>query len=196
VTDRLPLEQIRARLEDAMGTDGPIPDWLEEACARLTRFRNLLDRRRLFDVSTVGARIRTAREVKGYTQRQLAARLGLKHPAHIQEWERENRDVPARWFLRLAIAVGVKPEWLLHGGDVGGPRYGAREAPKKLTRVGWCHTTRLERRKRLAQLELERVRALRMDAGPALPSGQRPPSPPSPHACAPPERPEGSAEGG
>ena len=179
-----------------MGTDGPIPDWLDEACARLIRFRNLLDRRRLFDVSTVGARIRAAREVKGYTQRQLAARLGYKHAAHIQEWERENRDVPARWFLRLAVAIGVKPEWLLHGGDVGGPRYGERQAPKKLTRVGWCHTTRLERRKRLAQLELERVRALKMDREPALHSrssacgGQAlPPAPPSPSSlpgCGPP----------
>ncbi len=149
-----------------------LPDWLDEACARLMNFRAMLERRRLFDVSTVGARIRTAREVKGYTQRQLGARLGLRRASVIQGWEKGERDVPARLFQKLAVALGVSPGWLLEGGDVpGGPAYGQRQAPKKLVRVGWCHTTRLSRRKRLAELELERVRALRMDRGPPLPSG-------------------------
>jgi len=197
VSEPLTAEEVRARLEDAMGT-GPLPDWLDEACARLTNFRAMLERRRLFDVSTVGARIRTAREVKGYTQRQLGARLGLKHAAVIQAWEKGERDMPALLFRKLATACGVSTLWLLEGGDVpGGPAYGNRQAPRKLVRVGWCHKTRLERRKRIAELELERVRALRMDRGARLPSeAYRAGSLPAPPALAPASPPPAIEPGG
>ncbi len=165
----LTVEAVRARLEAAMGL-GQLPDWLDEAERQILAHQAMKRRRRLFDVSSVAARLRTAREVRGYTQRQLAARLGMKHHWSIQGFETGVRDVPARLFPKLCVALGVTPAWVLAGGDAGGPAYDRREAPRKLVRVGWAHQTRLEKARRRAALELERVRALKMSAGPASPS--------------------------
>lgn len=154
----LTVDEIRARLEEAMRS-GPLPDWLDEACARLAAEERRKERQRVYDVSTVGARIRTAREVRGYTQKQLAARIKM-FPLELAGAERGTKDLRAKFVPRLCTALGVAAAWLLMESDEGGPPVPSH-LQVKLKRIGWAEASAKAKHKQIARAELERCRGLR-----------------------------------
>ena len=154
----LTIEEIRRRLEEAMET-GPLPDWLDEACARLVAHRRMRTKERIYDVSTVGARIRTARESVGYTQKQLANRCGI-WPPEMSAIENGKRDLEARFIRRLANALRITEAWMLMESDEGGPPIPERLLVK-VKRVGWNQMSAKAKHKQIARAELERCKGLR-----------------------------------
>jgi transcriptional regulator with XRE-family HTH domain len=63
---------------------------------------------------TPGERIRSAREglnLKGY---ELAAKVGV-HSGTLSKWEKGKRIPDAASRAKLAAALGVRQEWLIHG---------------------------------------------------------------------------------
>ena len=61
---------------------------------------------------TVAERLKTARERKGLTQRQMAARVGVTQPT-IQVWESGEHAPRARLLRKVAEAYGLKPADLI-----------------------------------------------------------------------------------
>lgn len=57
-------------------------------------------------------RIRELREQHGYTQRQLAEKLGMLQPQYFR-YEQGTRDVPSELLIRLADIYGVSIDYLL-----------------------------------------------------------------------------------
>lgn len=166
----LSLEEARRRIVEALGVSAPehapAAWWLDEATRIIHRYRQRLEQRRIYDVSTVGARIRTAREIRGLTQHQLAARLtkpsrGRKAVGwDVSNWEQERRDLPYELLQPLCIALAVSEAWLLGDSDAGGP-----PAPRgllvKQRLVDWSHASLETKKKAWARAELERLRGLR-----------------------------------
>jgi transcriptional regulator with XRE-family HTH domain len=112
-------ESIKARIRDASGATGE--DWLDEACRMLEAYRNRLSCKRVYDATTIGNRIRIAREAAGLTQRELAFRIGV-HPRFISGWENGRLRLPARKIPGLCMSLGVKRGWLLFFEETGGPK--------------------------------------------------------------------------
>lgn len=68
----------------------------------------------------IHSRIKSQRLVHGLTQESLAKKLGINRVS-ISQWERGDTSPKGNNLVRLAEILGVKPEWLLFGGDtVGG----------------------------------------------------------------------------
>jgi transcriptional regulator with XRE-family HTH domain len=112
-------DAIKARIQEACGVTSE--DWLEEACRMLVAHRNLRNRTRTYDATTIGNRIRIAREAAGLTQRELAFRIGVSH-FWVAGWERGLRPLPARKIPGLCMSLGVKRGWLLFFEEGGGPK--------------------------------------------------------------------------
>lgn len=151
------LEEIRALLEEAMGYRGE--HWLEEAVRRLEAHRRAGSFRRLYDVSTVGMRIRTARECVGLTQAQLARRMGW-HPWAVSNLETGRVMLDAKKVPGLAVCLMVTPKWLLMESDEGGPPLPSAVL-RKQHRVNWARASGKEKLRARAKAELERLRGLR-----------------------------------
>ena len=151
------LEEVRALLEAAMGYAGE--HWLEEAVRRLEAHRNISSFQRIYDVSTVGMRIRTAREVVGLTQAQLARRMGL-HPWTVSNLETGRTHLDAAKVPGLAACLLVSRAWLLMESDEGGPPLPSRVL-RKQHRVNWTKASGKEKKKARMKAELERLRGLR-----------------------------------
>lgn len=71
-------------------------------------------------MDTMGKRIRTLREAKGWTQQELAERLtdrGAKVSGNaVSQWERDEiENIKLRTFLALVEVLGTTPEYLVHG---------------------------------------------------------------------------------
>jgi transcriptional regulator with XRE-family HTH domain len=62
----------------------------------------------------IGARIRTAREEQGWTQDQLAAAVGVSRSA-VAQWETGRAGQVTTNLTRVATALGVGVEYLMHG---------------------------------------------------------------------------------
>lgn len=152
------LEEMRRRLEFAMDT-GPRDDWFEEAERRLYADQNKRANKRMYDVSTVGARIRTGREIVGLTQKQLASRLGV-HPWWVSNWERGTRDLHAAKLQGLCLIIACSQAWLLGESEEGGPPVPLRQL-RKPHRPGWAHESNLTKQRARAKAELDRLRGLR-----------------------------------
>jgi transcriptional regulator with XRE-family HTH domain len=60
----------------------------------------------------LGRRVRELRHARGWTQTELAARVGVKQSA-IGKIERGESDIPVTTLTRLAEALGVSPGSLL-----------------------------------------------------------------------------------
>lgn len=131
------LEEIRTRLIDAMAL---LPeehaDWLQHAEAQLYAHRACLHRfKRMYDVSSVGGRIRTARVALGMSQEQLAIRMGPDiYQGDVSGWERGKRALPADKLRTLCAICGVSKEWVLGMSDDGGPGVPGEQLRKKVTR--------------------------------------------------------------
>lgn len=169
------LEEARSRLEEALGVSG-VDWWLDEAVRVVMAYRALCERRRVYDVSTVGMRIRTAREIVGLTQHALAARLGKNKRGktsigwNVSNWERGVQDLPAEFLRPLCTILGVTHAWLLGDSDEGGPPMpGGILRKQKL--VNWSAKTIREKKRVWAKAELERLRGLRPPKEPRAAKG-------------------------
>jgi transcriptional regulator with XRE-family HTH domain len=67
----------------------------------------------------IGLRIRERRRELGYSQQQLAERMGATQP-RISAWEKGRREPGYDNLLRLTSALGVTVDWILRGGEVRG----------------------------------------------------------------------------
>lgn len=76
------------------------------------------------ELNTVGARIKWAREQKGWTQEQLGERLGVDR-THVSKWETDQVAPRGAARLRIGRATGVSYEWLRTG-----------EGPRELPELG------------------------------------------------------------
>jgi transcriptional regulator with XRE-family HTH domain len=64
----------------------------------------------------IGARIRSAREEQGWTQDQLAEAVGVSRSA-VAQWETGRAGQVTTNLTRVAAALGVGVEYLMHGTD-------------------------------------------------------------------------------
>ena len=70
--------------------------------------------------STLGSRLRAARERAGLSCEALAARAGV-HPATLYRWQADSHEPTAHQLHAVADALGVTMEWLLSGRHAAGP---------------------------------------------------------------------------
>jgi transcriptional regulator with XRE-family HTH domain len=150
-------EAIKARIQGASGAAGE--DWLDEACRMLVAHRNIRNRTRTYDATTIGNRIRIAREAAGLTQRELAFRLGVSH-FWVAGWERGLRPLPARKIPGLCMSLGVKRGWLLFFEEGGGPRLRNVTLRKQIT----PKQERLVRSWKSWKLEAAKIKARELNA--------------------------------
>ena len=61
---------------------------------------------------TMGERVRAAREKKGYTQEELAQKLGYKSRSSVNKIEKE-RDIPRSMIVKIAAILNVTPAYLM-----------------------------------------------------------------------------------
>jgi repressor LexA len=78
--------------------------------------------------TSIGERIRSARENKELEQQTLSVRIGVAVRT-LQRWEKGLQVPDSNYLLRLAKSIGVRPEWLLTGE---GEMYPAPQAPGKV----------------------------------------------------------------
>ncbi len=71
----------------------------------------------MLDTEELGSRISKARIAKGFTEQQLAHRLGVKIST-IEKWESGETDPRANRLDQLAGLLGVPLMWLIGGGDI------------------------------------------------------------------------------
>lgn len=64
----------------------------------------------------LGKRITSSRKAKGWTQSELAQRLGVKE-ATIIDWESEESEPRASRLVNMAGVLGVPLLWLIAGGE-------------------------------------------------------------------------------
>ena len=70
----------------------------------------------MLENSTVGARISNARITKGYSEHQLAQRIGVQ-ASSIEHWESGEREPRANRLNQLAGVLDVSIMWLMAGDD-------------------------------------------------------------------------------
>lgn len=69
--------------------------------------------------TTLGARLRAARDAKHLSRQQLAAALGRSEKS-IQNYEADETEPPASAVRDIAEATGCDPAWLLTGASAAG----------------------------------------------------------------------------
>jgi transcriptional regulator with XRE-family HTH domain len=67
-------------------------------------------------MNNIATRIREAREARGWTQDELAARIGSTGMT-VSHWETGRRTPHPRWLVKLADALGCPTDWLLGRAD-------------------------------------------------------------------------------
>lgn len=139
-------------------------DWLDRAERLLDAAWCQQQAKRIYDVSTVGYRIRAAREVMGMSQEQLALRMHVTGLT-VGKWERGERNLKLEEARKLGLVLRpvCSKEWLFMASDEGGPDVPVHVLAKKHD-PGW-YGYRLRRRAfNAAKLELEKRRAARTAA--------------------------------
>jgi len=153
-------DEVKRRLCLAMRYDED--DWLDRAEHLLDGEWRQRQRRRIVDVTTVGGRIRAAREAMGLSQEQLSIRLGVP-PIRISDWERGKRDLPVEMLVRLSAIVRpvTTRAWLVMESDEGAPQVPLDVLGKRHTRRGyeWLQKKRAWQK---AKAEAERRNAERL----------------------------------
>ncbi|SIN81161.1 helix-turn-helix domain-containing protein [Vannielia litorea] len=66
------------------------------------------------ETATFGDRVAGAREAMGWSQKQLAERLGVKAKT-VRQWENDSAEPRANKLQMLAGMLGVSMRWLLSG---------------------------------------------------------------------------------
>lgn len=75
-------------------------------------------------------RIKTARELIGLTQEELAVRVGVSRPAVVM-WENgKTKTIEGENLVRTAYVTRVDPLWLATGEGEMQPRFAVREEPE------------------------------------------------------------------
>ena len=96
--------------------------------------------------STIGERLREAREQKGLEQTVLAAKIGVV-PRTLQRWEKGEQVPDGLEITRIAKVTGVQPTWLLTGeGEI----YAAPARPENV----YALPATQRRKPRMAELPL------------------------------------------
>lgn len=153
------LEEVKQRLIDAMALPKEEhADWLKHAEHKLYAHR-ATERpwERMYDVSTVGARIRTARTHLGMSQEQLAIRMRV-HQGDVSGWERGVRNMPAELLVRFCAVCKIRKEWVLGLSEDGGPPLPEGQLRKKITRR-WKERRDYQEQKAKAKAERARLNA-------------------------------------
>lgn len=103
----------------------------------------------------IGKKIRKNREIKGWTQSDLADRMGFSDYRLISQFENGRRDLRVSTLLRLSVALGTTPQDLLPEPS---PRLsGSDEDLLLLVReVSRCGSRDRERAKRVLHALMER----------------------------------------
>ncbi len=70
----------------------------------------------MLENNTLGARIASARITKGYSEQQLAQRLGVQ-ASSVEHWESGEREPRANRLNQLAGVLNVSLMWLMAGDD-------------------------------------------------------------------------------
>jgi transcriptional regulator with XRE-family HTH domain len=98
------------------------PDWLERTEQALFGWWNWKEKKRLptADLSTVGGRIRIAREVVGLSQESLAARIGMTG-LQLSAVERGKANLRSEKIPGLCLSLRISQDWLITGEGPGGP---------------------------------------------------------------------------
>jgi transcriptional regulator with XRE-family HTH domain len=71
--------------------------------------------------NTMGWRLLKEREKRGWTQREIAERVGIT-PSAVSQYERNHHEPPLRYIEGFAEAYGVGKEYLLDGVELQVPR--------------------------------------------------------------------------
>lgn len=119
---KLTLDQVRDRICTAMRIPSDAPDWLERTEQALFGWWNWKEKTRMpaADISTVGGRIRIAREIVGISQESLAARTG--HTGlQISAIERGKANLRSEKIPGLCLSLRISQDWLITGEGPGGP---------------------------------------------------------------------------
>lgn len=139
------IAEIKRRLFDALDEPERAEDWLPYLEHKLRMHANRTRCLKLYDISTVGQRIQTAREVLGMSRRQLGLRLDVS-PLVIMRWEKGVTPLPARKLPGLCACLGVHPRWLLMEQEDGGPPL-PREVIRRPLDESWAKRTNRWKRK-------------------------------------------------
>lgn len=65
----------------------------------------------------IGAHMRLAREIRGYSQTELARRLGMSKQ-QTNAWENGRSEIVGAKLIAMARLLGFSPAWLLVGRDM------------------------------------------------------------------------------
>lgn len=153
-------DEVRARIEAALHLDEPAGDWwLDEAVRRLEAYVGLQRKKRVYDVSSFGARLRTAREIHGLTQPRLGKLIDA-HGFWISDWERGRHDMPIKYLRPISTALRVSEAWLLGDSTEGGPPMPGGIQRRQVI-PNYVTLSRRRKRKDRARAELQRLRGLR-----------------------------------
>lgn len=66
-------------------------------------------------MTTIGERIRHARNAAGLTQEQLAVACGCTQRGTVSNWETDKQRPPVETFVPMAKALNVRAGWLAFG---------------------------------------------------------------------------------
>lgn len=83
---------------------------------------------------TIGERVKKAREEKGYTQEELASKLGYKSRSSVNKIEKE-RDIPRSMVVKLAEVLGVTPSYLMGWDETDNSKPNAQKLPNDFIRI-------------------------------------------------------------
>lgn len=83
---------------------------------------------------TIGERVKKTREEKGYTQEELASKLGYKSRSSVNKIEKE-RDIPRSMVVKLAEVLGVTPSYLMGWDETDNPKPNAQKLPNEFIRM-------------------------------------------------------------
>ena len=72
------------------------------------------------DPAQIGARIKSVRQERGWTQDQLATEVGVSRSA-VAQWETGRAGQVTGNLTRIAACLGVGIEFLMHGSDKNAP---------------------------------------------------------------------------
>lgn len=100
---------------------------------------------------TVGARIITIRRARGWTQAELAARIGV-HQNAVSVWEQGKNEPQAIWLYRLAQVFRTTMDGLYAGGRpwTSRPLLAITSSPRCASMATWRGRGRCRRRTRAA----------------------------------------------
>lgn len=138
-------ERIRVALVE------PDDDWLAHAERAIGRGIKLDSWKKQYDITTLGGRIRAARELKGMSQADLAKRTGMSQHM-VSRAENGVAHLSITKIPGLAISLGVKMPWLLGSSDEGGPNEARAELRKQRT---GRQDRILKKRAKVAELRIE-----------------------------------------